>query len=92
MDRHGFFFETQSINFFFLIIGFIINTILLFLFDVSSSNGILYRIQIVLVVFLNFSLSLFRELLLCFVFDKVYCLINLFIIVNFVYNVLNSHD
>jgi hypothetical protein len=31
---------------------------------------------------LSFFLSLVEELLLCFVFDKVYCLVNLFIIDN----------
>jgi hypothetical protein len=43
-----------------------------------------YIVRIVMVVFLGFFLSLVKELLLCFVFDKVYCLINLFIVDNFV--------
>jgi len=34
------FVETQSIEFIFVIIGFIINTFLLFLFDVSLGNEI----------------------------------------------------
>ncbi len=38
------FFETQSVEFLFVIIGFIINTFLLFLFDVSSGNEILYSL------------------------------------------------
>jgi hypothetical protein len=73
------FFETQSVEFLFLIIGLIINTFLLFLFDVSSRNEILYSLWIVL----SFFLSVVKELLLCFVFDEVYCLINLFIIDNY---------
>jgi hypothetical protein len=78
------FLETQSIEFFFVIIGFIINAFLKKWFYVSFNSGILYIVQIVLVVFLSFSLSLLRKLLLCFVFDEVYCLINLFIVDNFV--------
>jgi hypothetical protein len=35
------FFETQSIEFLFVIIGFIMNTFLLFLFDVSFDSEIL---------------------------------------------------
>jgi hypothetical protein len=51
-----------------VIIDSIINIFLLFLFDVSSSHGMIYSCV--------------------FVFDKVY----LFIVDNFVYNVLHSHE
>ncbi len=36
------FFETQCVEFFFVIIGYIINIFLLFLFNVSFSSGIIY--------------------------------------------------
>jgi len=62
------FFGIEWIEFFFVIISYIINTFLLLLFDVSSSNGIIYCCV--------------------FVFNEVY----LFIINNFVYNFLHSHD
>jgi hypothetical protein len=48
------FFETQKIEFLFVVIDFIINKLSLFLFDVSSSSGIIYKVSIVLVVFFKF--------------------------------------
>jgi hypothetical protein len=75
--------ETQTIEFLFVIIGFIINKFLKYIFDVSFGSGILYSSNCHGGLF-RFFLSLVKELLLCFVFDKVYCLINLFIVDNFV--------
>jgi len=61
-------------------------------------RGIIDRVQIVLVVFFKFIFvnggrNIVNETHICyvFVFDEMYCLINLFIVNNFVY-IVNSHN